>query len=504
MAHRPIRKTLQSTSEEELIRPFVTPEGTASLSAYCEAITQDITFTIKQAALQSQANQRSAIATQDITVPAGTSVRSRIPLKHRWVWLTATAAAQPCTAVAEIHQSPKHHLHVATHTEEESDGVLIHGISTATSLPQAVSVNASGEIVSATDFSGLEDDPTPAYVALVGGKYEVTPGSVDDGDLRSMSVTSTGEVLVTGTDLSSIDSKIIGCNTGDVTVSSSVLPTNAATDSAENDHDAPVGTTGILVGGRAATSVPADVNDGDFVHAFYAPDGAQVTRQRCQEVTLPDGISNTNREVKLSCAGNYIADVPLNLVFNGTSWDRMRGNASDGIRTYNSLQHYRSNGQCFSTPGDYTNASLVGDVDFALFGNNSGETKTCLVYRIIISMSDDNAASAYTAFNVNSATVTTGTGGTKREGRCLKLGESDADAGYVLEDPASGFSKVALLEQRTFTDPNTTGGFRLDQVLDYPEFIEVPPGYGLVFNITQAGANASSVQGSVTVNWIEV
>lgn len=64
-------------------------------------------------------------------------------------------------------------------------------------------------------------------------------------------------------------------------------------------------------------------------------EGATVTRMRCDEITLVDGVPNTNRELPLSCKDNFVQFPTLTYVFNGTDWDRIRGDSTDGLWVQN-------------------------------------------------------------------------------------------------------------------------------------------------------------------------
>lgn len=90
-------------------------------------------------------------------------------------------------------------------------------------------------------------------------------------------------------------------------------------------HDDPIIGKPVVTGGRASSAVPTSVGaDGDVTRAWLTRPGAIVVAAAAATVSIPDALTNN---------GIYFPDRtnnswPLivdNMVFNGTTWDRLRG-----------------------------------------------------------------------------------------------------------------------------------------------------------------------------------
>jgi hypothetical protein len=58
-------------------------------------------------------------------------------------------------------------------------------------------------------------------------------------------------------------------------------------------------------------------------------EGALISVPRCTTLTLSDNISNT-KELPKSCGGNFVATPTVPYVYNGSTWDRIRG-STEGL-----------------------------------------------------------------------------------------------------------------------------------------------------------------------------
>lgn len=91
-------------------------------------------------------------------------------------------------------------------------------------------------------------------------------------------------------------------------------------------HDAADTGSPLKIGGRASSSAPAAVAANDRVNAWFGLQGQQVVATTGAIGTGADDVSNTSTIIyPLDAGGNvgYLATV--NSYFDGTNWDRMRG-----------------------------------------------------------------------------------------------------------------------------------------------------------------------------------
>jgi hypothetical protein len=72
-----------------------------------------------------------------------------------------------------------------------------------------------------------------------------------------------------------------------------------------------------------------------FDNIRITDEGAQIVAPRCQSVNFPDAISNT-QEAPRSCTGSYIATPVFPYIYNGSTWDRLRGDIN-GLKLSNVL-----------------------------------------------------------------------------------------------------------------------------------------------------------------------
>jgi hypothetical protein len=91
------------------------------------------------------------------------------------------------------------------------------------------------------------------------------------------------------------------------------------------DHDAVAGTVKpVIIGGKARNAIPTQVAQGDVVQAYITDTGALVTAMTGSAGL--DGQSNANMGFQhLTTSVSGVA-LNANMIFNGTTWDRMRGN----------------------------------------------------------------------------------------------------------------------------------------------------------------------------------
>lgn len=83
----------------------------------------------------------------------------------------------------------------------------------------------------------------------------------------------------------------------------------------------------ILIGGYGSSTTPSAVSNGQRVRAWFGLQGQQVVSAYPTGFTGADGQSNTVNGVA-DYQGNLVRQAVRVEYFNGTTWDRMRGDAS--------------------------------------------------------------------------------------------------------------------------------------------------------------------------------
>lgn len=79
----------------------------------------------------------------------------------------------------------------------------------------------------------------------------------------------------------------------------------------------------VLIGGENGS--------GDIQTLQTAPDGDLIIHHHSADLALSDGISNTQRIMVNETDSGFLALANLPFYFNGTTWDRIRGDATDGM-----------------------------------------------------------------------------------------------------------------------------------------------------------------------------
>lgn len=246
----------------------------------------------------------------------------------------------------------------------------VYDVSTETILTQIYGVNNTIN----TNVAGVtvaENAAAPTGVFMSGGRYDATPRTLSDGNSGAIALSIDGSIkvssstLATEATLSTLDGKVTACNTGDVTVSVCALPTGASTEATlstlngkvtacdtsalatestldtlntniENSQGvdgsaAPSNT--LLVGAVHSTSFPT-LDDGDIGSLRVTAESVLIQSPRCGDATFVDGISNTQKITRDCSGSSYVTYPTLNYVYNGSTWDRLRGN-STGLKIMN-------------------------------------------------------------------------------------------------------------------------------------------------------------------------
>jgi len=134
---------------------------------------------------------------------------------------------------------------------------------------------------------------------------------------------------------------------GDPDTNAGVAPVDAAAGlkvdlGADNDiqgmaaHDAVASGKPVLIGGRAATSAPTAVAVGDAVQAWFGLNGQRAVAFGPTSFTAADGVSNVVNGTP-DVQGNVVRTPVRAELYNGTTWDRIRGNATNGLQVYSGV-----------------------------------------------------------------------------------------------------------------------------------------------------------------------
>jgi len=141
---------------------------------------------------------------------------------------------------------------------------------------------------------------------------EFTLGSLDS-KVTACDTTS----LATEATLNSLDTKVTACDT----TSLATEATLSALDTKVNDD----GNSNLQVVGRMEVGVGSGLTG--YTHQRCTDEGCLCVVPRCTSQALPDGASNT-QELPKSCTGGYVVQPIFPYVYNGSTWDRLRGSTS--------------------------------------------------------------------------------------------------------------------------------------------------------------------------------
>ena len=121
-----------------------------------------------------------------------------------------------------------------------------------------------------------------------------------------------------------------------------------------------------LIGG-VYQSTPGTVTDGDTGPLRCDVNGHLITSEHGESLALADDVSNTVN-LKVDESGSFMGQATFGYVFDGTAWDRMRGNSADGVTVNLGANNDVT---VSSLPASTNTIEVVGDVahDAAAAGN---------------------------------------------------------------------------------------------------------------------------------------
>lgn len=156
------------------------------------------------------------------------------------------------------------------------------------------------------------------YVKTTDSDALLTTIDADTGTIATNTTTLAGVDFATETTLASIDGKITAVNTGAVVISSSALPSGAATAANQTTIIGHVDGIETLLG-----TIDADTSTLAATDFMLGTDFSTVLGTSSLILaTQADDVVNTSDGLQTSSFG---------YVFDGTTWDRMRGDSANGL-----------------------------------------------------------------------------------------------------------------------------------------------------------------------------
>lgn len=161
---------------------------------------------------------------------------------------------------------------------------------------------------------------------------------------------------------------------------------------------------------------------------------------------------------------------------------------------YNNIAYQRKKGNCYIFSSSNYFSAQNKDI-FELF-NNSSSNKNIYIYKIYITISNNNTQSNFCTLGINKIT-TASTGGTTNYGNTcnLKLDgtQLDSSSNVVIKFFPSGVGTKTKLYDYRFRITNTTNYDLFNFNKNQEEMIQIPPGYGLNIDFNyQSAVNLTS------------
>jgi hypothetical protein len=156
------------------------------------------------------------------------------------------------------------------------------------------------------------------------------------------------DVPITAGSGTKIDTRTVGSGTdehrqvvviGDPTTASDVAPVTAATGllvtpTGNVAHDDVDSGNPVKIGGQGKTSAPTAVADGDRVNAWFNERGSQAafitSESGSDQAHVVGGSTWTSDNISGGAIGSTLSTTAYGLLFDGTNWDRPRGDSTGG------------------------------------------------------------------------------------------------------------------------------------------------------------------------------
>lgn len=259
----------------------------------------------------------------------------------------------------------------------------------------------------------------------------------------------------------------------------------------END---PVPNELSLVGGRYDAS-DRTLDDGDLGALLLSSDGSIVNRMKASSKTLTDAENNAQR-VPQDHNGNALAFQSYPSVFNGSSWDRLRGN-TNGLNTVDLIRQKRAEDKCYAISVN-GGASGSTDPDFILW-NPSGSGVTLYVYHLSYTYCGTVSGAGHQKIEVELINAFTESGGlalAPAEMRYNTATNSNQATVYYSGDTST---RWRTLQDDHFYCDTTKNNFHRDLKLE-TDILEIHEGYGI--RVQQDSADAG-MRLNVQCRWYE-
>jgi hypothetical protein len=182
--------------------------------------------------------------------------------------------------------------------------------------------------------------PMPVSASIPGVATEATLSQIDTtlGSLDSKVAACDTTALATEFTVGSLDAKIVACDTTTLATEftlglldakvTACDTTTLATEATLSGIDTKLNDDGngnLSVAGQMEVGVGTGLTG--YTHQRCTDEGCLCVVPRCKNQALPDGASNT-QELPKSCSGGYVVQPTFQYVYNGSTWDRMRGSTS--------------------------------------------------------------------------------------------------------------------------------------------------------------------------------
>ena len=168
--------------------------------------------------------------------------------------------------------------------------------------------------------------------------HEALVNNGSGGGSSTVEVSNQISGFSTESTLSGLNDKIIACDTGDVTISNQIsgFSTESTLSRVQAEEHNACPTFLNIVGGKY-TNALRNLDEGDTAALLMDNAGAMITKPRSNLTTLADGISN-DRDIP-SAISSYASFPSFPHMYNGTTWDRLRGDTTNGLSVHDSTTH---------------------------------------------------------------------------------------------------------------------------------------------------------------------
>jgi len=165
-----------------------------------------------------------------------------------------------------------------------------------------------------------------------GGSTATNTGNANANTLRTVLATDQPDLQVNlqdggGTDLTS--TLVSGDQALDVNVVQTVT-TGGETEYTDDGDWTALTSKHTLIGG-IYQSTPGSITDGDTGPLRVDVNGHVINSPHATSTALPDNVSNTQSVISDE-SGNLLINAAFGYMFDGSTWDRVRGNSTDGMQ----------------------------------------------------------------------------------------------------------------------------------------------------------------------------